>query len=147
MDGQATSPPASPPPPLMCVSEECAGTQVSLAVFDLGRQLLVWGWAGNSGGRPPPLGSVALGVPGPPRPTASGLVPGAGDDEPSRALAARLAARLGVPVAVAWHVGGGGGGGGGGGPDAALGAWAERRLVEELKRAGRWPGGAPKAAQ
>jgi len=147
MDGTGATNPSSPPP-LICVSEECAGTKVSLAVFDLGRQLLVWGWAGaGGGGRPPPLGAVALGVPGPPRPTATGLVPGAGDDGASRALAARLATRLGVPVAVAWHIGGGGGGGGAAGPDAALGAWAERRLMEEMRKAGRWPAPAQPAPQ
>lgn len=125
-------------PPLICVADECAGTPVTLAVFDLGRQLLVWASAGGGGGGggPPALGSVALGAP-PPRPgapaTATPLVPGAGDDAASRALASRLATRLGRPVAVAWHVGGPGVGAGG---DDALSAWAERRLVEELRRAG-----------
>lgn len=133
MDGNTQQPPR---PPLICVSDECAGTPVSLAVFDLGRQLVVWASAGgNAGGGPPALGSVALGAP-PPRPgapaPATPLVPGAGDDAASRALAARLATRLGKPVAVAWHVGSGGGGGG----DDALSAWAERRLVEELRKAG-----------
>lgn len=137
----ATAATTSSPPPLICVADDCAGTPVCLTVFDLGRQLLVWGWAGNSGGGgPPPLGSVALGVPplhaGAPLPAAATLAPGAGDDAASRALAARLASRLGRPVAVAWHVGGGGSGDG---PDGALGAWAERRLVEELKRTGHWP--------
>lgn len=159
------------PPPLLAFSDECAGLAVSFAVFDFGRQLLVW--AAPEGRDGACLGSLALGAPAAQSPsssssssstrqaTATTLLRGSSSssssssgsgkqgEEGSVALAKRLAARLGKPVAVAWNLPSlssstttGGGGGGGDFPSAAaaaLGVWAERRLLGELDRAGLLP--------
>ena len=83
------------------------------------------------------------------------------EDEGSVALARRLAARLGRPVAVAWNLpslsaaggspassaGGGGGGGTASADAAALQAWAERRLLAELDRSGMLPAKAATAVK
>jgi hypothetical protein len=171
------------PPPLLAFSDDCAGLAVSFAVFDFGRQLLVW--AAPEGSDENLLGALALGAPPPPPPpppplslssaaspsspssspsssssssrrgaTATTLLrsgPLGKEDEGSMALAKRLAARLRKPVAVAWNL-----------PSlgscssstsgssssatlstsagaAALNAWAERRLLAELDRAGLLP--------
>ena len=128
MDGvQANDDAPTPtPPPLLALTDDCAGTAVSFLVLDAGRQLLVWAAAGGADA----LGALALGAPGgqggPAR--AATLLPGHGDG-PSQALASRLAARLGRPVAVAWGVDG----------DASLAAWAEARLMRALADAGHVP--------
>lgn len=156
------------PPPLLAFSDDCAGLAVSFAVFDFGRQLLVW--AAPEGRDETLLGALALGAPAPspasaaevassssPRreATATTLLRGSSaagkEDEGSVSLARRLAARLGRPVAVAWNLPGlsssssaGGDGGGTSADAAALHAWAERRLLAELDRAGMLPATAAK---
>ena len=46
------------PPPLLAFSDDCAGLAVSFAVFDFGRQLLVW--AAPEGRDETLLGALAL---------------------------------------------------------------------------------------
>ena len=163
------------PPPLLAFSDDCAGLAVSFAVFDFGRQLLVW--AAPEGRDETLLGALALGAPAPssssaaaaaaaasstcssPRrdATATTLLRGSSagrEDEVSVSLARRLAARLGRPVAVAWNLpslsagasSSSSAGGGTSADAAALHAWAERRLLAELDRAGMLPATAAAAA-
>lgn len=150
------------PPPLLAFSDDCAGLAVSFAVFDFGRQLLVW--AAPEGRDETLLGALALGAPASSSSSSSsatattllrggsGGSAGGKEDDGSVALARRLAARLGRPVAVAWNLpslsGGASssmaGGGGTSADAAALHAWAERRLLAELERAGMLPATAKK---
>jgi len=155
------------PPPLLAFSDDCAGLAVSFAVFDFGRQLLVW--AAPEGRDEALLGALALGAPASSssssssssspssrtRATATTLLRGSGssagrDDDGSVALARRLAARFGRPVAVAWNLPSLSAGassalaGGTSADAAALHAWAERRLLAELDRAGMLPATAAK---
>lgn len=155
------------PPPLLAFSDDCSGLAVSFAVFDFGRQLLVW--AAPEGRGETLLGALALGAPGATtaasvssssssssvarrEATATTLLRGSSqgrEDDGSVALARRLAARLGRPVAVAWNLpslGSSSNSGGGTSADAAaLNAWAERRLLAELDRAGMLPATITKA--
>lgn len=147
------------PPPLLAFSDECAGLAVSFAVFDFGRQLLVW--AAPEGRDGASLGSLALGAPAAAssssssssrQATATTLLrassssgSGKEGEEGSVALAKRLSARLGKPVAVAWNLPSLSSSSATLGSDAspanaaALGAWAEGRLLSELDKAGLLP--------
>jgi hypothetical protein len=117
-----------PPPPLDAWTADCAGVAMHFAVFQFGRQRLVWASPDAS------LGPLALATPprfpGAATPVAT-LVRGRGDDGAARALAARLAARAGAPVLVAW----------GGAPTAAVREAAERELVARLGERVRESGG------
>lgn len=119
----------APSPPLTAWSADCAGTLIHFAVLDFGRQLLVW--ASPS----PALGALALAAGAPPAAaTLLAATGGGADDAPSRALAVRLAARLGRPVLAAWGVPSGG-------ASAAVGVAAERELVGRLGAMGHVGGG------
>lgn len=111
-----TAPPPSGPP-LTAWTADCAGVPIHFAVFDFGRQRMVWASPDAS------LGPLVLATP----PRTPGAAPPVatlvrGEDAAPRALAARLATRSGVPVLVAWAAP----------ATPAVREAAERELVERL---------------